>query len=256
MQLSDLTPLITWLILPPGGPVFAALAGLVIGLRWRTTGWVIAATAISTLYLLSTPLVSGWLVGGLNNAEPLTLTSAQHAQAIVVLGAGLSRDMNAPNGVSLGLLTSERVRYAARLFRELQLPLAVSGGVARADPAPRTEAALLQEALQTEYRLPVKWVEAQSRNTRENARLTAKILRPDGVSTIVLVTHAFDVRRARNEFEAAGLAVISAPTRVPFPTGLGGRALLPSIWALQDSHFAVYELLALIKSAITTQQVT
>lgn len=250
MQLSDLTPLVTSLILPPGGAIVFGILGLVVGIRWRTAGRVITATAIAALYLLSTPLVAGWLVAALNNATPLENSSARRAQAIVVLGAGLSSDMAAPNGVSLGPLTSERVRYAALLSKQHRLPLAVSGGAPIGRAAGVTEAGLMQSALEKEYGSPAKWIEAQSRNTRENAILTATLLMPDGVATVLLVTHPFDARRARSEFEAAGLSVISAPTQVPFPQQVSGQDLLPSIWAVLNSHFAMYEVLAMIKASI------
>lgn len=243
MQL-DLTQFVTSLVLPPGGALVAATLGLLVGRRWRAAGRILTATAIAALYVLSTPLGAGWLVAALNDAVPLRSESAQRAQAIVVLGAGLSSDTSAPDGFTLGPLTAERVHYAARLARQLNLALAVSGG---AGVAGLTEAGLMQSALQEEYGLPVKWVERQSRNTRENARFTADILLADGVSIVLLITHPFDVRRARNEFEAAGLTVISAPAQVPLLNPISGQALLPSIWALVNSHFAMYEVLALIK---------
>jgi len=248
--ITDLTPLVKSLLLPPGGAIVLAIVGLVIGIRWRTLGRIITATAIAALYLLSTPLVAGWLVATLNDAPPLESSSARRAQAIVVLGAGLSSDMSAPNGVTLGPLTSERVRYAALLSKQHQLPLAVSGGAPIGRAAEVTEAGLMQSALEKEYGTPVKWIEAQSRNTRENATLTATLLLSDGVATVLLVTHPFDVRRARSEFEAAGLAVISAPTQVSFPQEFGGQDLLPSIWAVLNSHFAMYEVLAMIKASV------
>ncbi len=76
--------------------------------------------------------------------------------------------------------------------------------------------------------------------TGENARLTAALLRPQGVDTVILVTSALHMRRARAEFELAGLKVIPAPTdfeslgravqaRVGYPalkrwTAAGGRS--------------------------------
>lgn len=249
MQLADLTPLVTSLVLPPGGPIAAAILGLLICLRWRTAGSVITATAVATLYLLSTPLVASALVSALNDAGPLQRESARSAQAIVVLGAGVTSDRTELSGVTLGALTFERVRYAARLSREMQLPLAVSGGAGGGGATGLTEADLMRRALHDDYGMQVRWFEAKSRNTRENAVFTADVLRRDAVTTVLLITHPFDVRRARNEFVAAGLAVISAPAQVPFPEEVSGQALLPSMWALLNSHFATYEVLALIKAS-------
>ncbi|MGB1879583.1 MAG: YdcF family protein, partial [Gammaproteobacteria bacterium] len=64
------------------------------------------------------------------------------------------------------------------------------------------------EALERDFRVPVRWVESVSQNTRENARLTAGVL---DVRRIVLVTHALHMPRAMREFHAAGFDVTPAP---------------------------------------------
>jgi uncharacterized SAM-binding protein YcdF (DUF218 family) len=104
----------------------------------------------------------------------------------------------------------------------------------------------MRESLQQEFNVPVRWVEAQSRNTRENARASAAMLKADGVTHVLLVMHAFDVRRAQAEFEAAGLQVVPAPTGEyqldPQPPTIGD--FMPNARAMVDSYYACYELLA------------
>jgi uncharacterized SAM-binding protein YcdF (DUF218 family) len=102
----------------------------------------------------------------------------------------------------------------------------------------------MKVALESEYGVPVRWVENRSQNTHENAQMAAAILRPDGVRKIVLVAHGFDMPRATAEFDAAGIEAIPAPTGI---AGSQGGVLLdyvPSVEGLQGSYYALYELLA------------
>ena len=103
----------------------------------------------------------------------------------------------------------------------------------------------MRDALQDEFGVAVRWVEDQSRNTHENALMTAAILRPAGVRRVVLVAHGFDMPRATAEFATAGLETIPAPTGLLPP--LQPSVLLdyfPSVDGLQWSYYALYELYA------------
>jgi uncharacterized SAM-binding protein YcdF (DUF218 family) len=90
----------------------------------------------------------------------------------------------------------------------------------------------------------VKWVESRSRNTHQNAVRSAAILIPEDVKRIVLVGHGFDMRRAIAEFEATGLEVVPAPTFVSSATPLEFGDLVPNVFSLQSSYYALYEILA------------
>jgi uncharacterized SAM-binding protein YcdF (DUF218 family) len=67
-------------------------------------------------------------------------------------------------------------------------------------------------ALEEDFGVPVRWTESASRDTRENAVNSARILRDAGVRKVLLVSHAIHLPRAQAEFEAAGMEVIPAPT--------------------------------------------
>jgi uncharacterized SAM-binding protein YcdF (DUF218 family) len=231
------------LLLPPGGPLVLAVIGMLVARRWRRIGASFVALGIAALYILAMPLVSAWLVQKASNrAAPVDVESARKAQAIVILGGGVRRDAPDYGGDTLGRLSLERVRYGARLARETGLPVIVSGGSVRGDTPP--EAQLMREALEREFSVPVRWTEATSRNTRENAKRSAEMLRSEGIEGIVLVVHAFDVPRAREEFERWGLRVIPAPTLLPSFGQIRLEDFLPSAAALLDSHYAAYELIA------------
>jgi uncharacterized SAM-binding protein YcdF (DUF218 family) len=117
----------------------------------------------------------------------------------------------------------------------------VSGGALRDTPA---EALLMRNALTTEFGVPVRWVEARSHNTHQNAVRSAAILRANGVSRVILVGHAFDFPRTRNEFESAGISVVPAPIGIPSLDDVSALDFVPGLLGLQRSYFACYELLA------------
>ena len=102
----------------------------------------------------------------------------------------------------------------------------------------------MQAALETEFGVPVRWVEARSRTTHENAVHAAEMLRKDGVDRVVLVAHGFDMRRAIAEFEAEGLSIVGAPTGQPGRTRNTVLDYLPSMSGLQGSYYATYEIVA------------
>lgn len=69
----------------------------------------------------------------------------------------------------------------------------------------------MAEILEGEFGVPVRWREELSRDTADNARFSAVMLKAAGISRIVLVTQAFHMPRAVALFEAAGLQVVAAP---------------------------------------------
>ena len=70
----------------------------------------------------------------------------------------------------------------------------------------------MRRALEEVYGLRVRWVEAASRTTAENARESAAVLKANAAQRVLLVTDSVHMRRARRVFEHAGLEVIPAPT--------------------------------------------
>jgi uncharacterized SAM-binding protein YcdF (DUF218 family) len=236
-----LKALLKALVLPPTGPLLLAAAGLWMSGRIARAGRIVAWTGILLLLALSTPMVAFLLLRLVDNSPPLDVQRAREAQAIVILGGGIRRHAAEYGGDTLGHLTLERVRYGAQVARTIGLPVLVTGGsVFGGEP----EAKLMQEALEREFHVPVRWAETRSRNTHENALRSAEILRAERISRIVLVAHSFDIPRARAEFAAQGIEVIAAPTGIPdweFDTLFDA---LPSLAALQSSYFALYEIFA------------
>jgi uncharacterized SAM-binding protein YcdF (DUF218 family) len=240
-----LRKIIAGFVLPPAGPIFCVILGLALMGRYRRVGKTLAWFGAGSLVALSLPVVSSWLVDLAGGGKPLDLTQPISAQAIVITGGGVRIHAPEYGGSTLGQLTLDRTRYGAYIARKTGLPVLVTGGMIPEGPS---EGELMRSALQQEFAVPVRWLEGKSRNTRQNAQFSAAILKPEGISHILLVTHAFDVRRARLEFEAAGFQVTPAPTAVApvTPEPMAVMDFFPSARALQESYYACYELLALI----------
>lgn len=238
------------LLLPPCS-LFALVAlGLVLARRRRRLGLWIAGTAAIVLVLLTVPLLSAGLLISLQ-ADPALPAQGPlpEAQAIVVLGADLNPWAPELGTATVGALSLERVRYGARLARRTGLPVLATGGAGKAG-APSV-AELMGAVLEDELGVPLRWTESRASNTRENAELSAALLGDEDIERVLLVTHAWHMRRAKRAFEAAGLEVVPAPTafRLWPPTRPG--TLLPSARSLRESRWAIHEWLGLLWYALT-----
>jgi uncharacterized SAM-binding protein YcdF (DUF218 family) len=78
-----------------------------------------------------------------------------------------------------------------------------------------SEGTIARRVLEQEYGLAPKCVDDRSRDTAENARHMARLLLPQGVRRITLVTDAWHMPRAAAEFRRAGFHVLPAPTGFP-----------------------------------------
>jgi len=229
------------LVLPPAGPLLLALVGLLVTRHSPRAGRVLIWTGALSLVLLCLPIVA-WLLARPFDMKPLDYAEAKRAQAIVILGGGTRRRAPEYGGDTMARLTAERVRYGARGERQTGLPVLVAGG--SMPDVQSSEAAIMREVLEAEYGVAVRWTEDRSRNTHENARFSAALLRADGVATVVLVAHAMDMPRARAEFASAGIATVAAPTGLASAGPIRLMDFVPSAPALQASHDALYEILA------------
>ena len=243
MDLFIVKKLVAALVLPPTGPLLVAMTGLALLARRPAWGRALAWLGVLSLLVLSLPPVSHALHRSLYDYPVLDPAQAREAQAVVILGGGVRRNAVEYGGDTLGRLTLERVRYGAIVARKTKLPVLVTGGSVYGGEA---EATLMKRALEEEFGVAVRWAETRSRDTRSNARESAAILLPIGISRVVLVGHSFDMPRATAEFAAAGLRATPAPTAIPTgPISIDhALEMLPSMSALQSSTYALYELLA------------
>ncbi len=235
-----LKKLLAALILPPAGPLLLAALGLLLARRRPRLGRGLAWLAVAALWLLSTAAVTEPLLRALEETPPLDLAQAKDAQAIVVLGAGSYFDAPEYGGDTVSPMSLERLRYAARLARETGLPLLTSGG---APFGGVPEGRSMAEALERDFGVKARWVEERSFDTRENATNSAVILGRAGVARVLLVTHAWHMRRARAAFAETGLETIAAATGYTTAGPFNPVDLLPSAAGLAHGRLALHELL-------------
>lgn len=236
------------LLLPPAnGLLLLLIAALLRRRRWA---FGVALFGGALLFLQSLPIVANNLVATLEARAGGVFVTAQGARAIVVLGSGLRRDAPEYGSDTVSERSLVRLRYGVTLAHRLQLPLLITGGVPLL--ASRSEADVMAAIAEKEYGVPVRWKESESRDTADNATMSAQILKAAGIRRVVLVTQAFHMPRARQLFEAAGLEVIPAPTdfKGPGDGTLAFSDFLPQARAMQTSYYALHEWLGLAWMAL------
>ena len=232
--------------------VLAGVGWLIRKKRPVLARWMIA-TAVVLLFVLSVPLVSAALTRSLQRTEVLNLERLPAGpQAIVVLAADFNALAPEYGGATVGMMTLERLRYAATLARTTGLPVLTAGGPSREGVRPM--GTHMQETLETDFGIPVRWAETRSSNTRQNLRFAAELLRPDepdGIRHIYLVTHAWHIPRARFAAESAGFIVTPAGTGYRAWPPAKPTSALPSARALRESTWAVHEWIGRLWYALT-----
>lgn len=229
------------LLLPPTFNVLLVLLGLLLSAR-RLLGALLIMLGLFGLLLLATPMASHALRQGLEPSALPARTQLENADAIAILGGG--RDYAAPEfgwGDAPANATWRRLAYGAYLHRQTELPILVSGG--RVHDEETAEASLMATALGEVFDVPVRWLEGESRNTAENARFSADMLRAEGIDRVALVSQPWHMPRAVAEFEAQGLSVVPAPTGFASPPPEGLAAWLPRAYYLNQSTRALNEWL-------------
>lgn len=240
--IAALATVLKVLVLPPACLLALYGAGWLLRRRRPRVAAACRHGAVLLLYVLSTGVGAWLLAHPLESLEPvLAARPAAPAQAIVVLTAGRIRHNPEYGGRAMpDFVALERITYGAHVARASGLPLLVSGGLLANDDS-EALALGMKRVFEDEFHLPVRWAETASRNTAQNATLSAHLLRQDGIARITLVTDAMHMRRARLAFERAGLAVTPAPTFFVESGPFDPLRLMPTVENLRRSHYALYE---------------
>lgn len=238
--------MIKYAALPPLANLLLILLGLLLLRRYPKLGRFAILLGTLTLYLLSTSHANWVLSHGLEEHPVPSVEVAETAGAIVVLGGG--RESAAPNWDGQDTISEAplaRLAEAARWHRRTGLPILLTGG-SGGEPEDDSEATLMNRMLDQAFGLQATWLEQGSRTTRQNAQMSAPMLKADGIERILLVTHAAHMTRALPEFEHMGLEVIAAP--MGFTSGLtdSSGAWIPRTYFLERSYRLLHEHLGIL----------
>ncbi len=239
------------LLFPPGINILLLILGFIIHHWWKWTGRLMMVTGIVSLYLFSTLAIGDRMLFNLqkypvfNQATFLKNHLEEHT-AIVVLGGGrrrLAPEYDKEDIVNP--MTLERLRYAVILSKRYKLPLLLSGGEPDHEATP--EAVLMNQFVVEELHQAVPYLEAHSKNTRQSANNTVAIVKQHAINNIILVTHAWHMKRAYAYFEATGIKVYAAPMgfipRKPYFSNKI-KAFYPTATGLLHSQLALSEYIA------------
>jgi len=238
--------LLKTLLLPPAVNLLLILFAFVCLKGHRKTRSALLFLSIFSLTALSLPFSSNYLARQLEIYPPLDVTQikADDYQAIVVLGAGRETQALEYGGDTPTAMGLQRLRYAAYLQRATGLPILVSGGLFKEDELP--EATFMAQVLEGGFKALVSWQESASHTTHENALFSWAIAKQNKIEHILLVTHAWHMKRAVYSFEQAGFRVKAAPTAFisnhePFML----LDFIPQAGALRNSSWLLHEMLGL-----------
>jgi uncharacterized SAM-binding protein YcdF (DUF218 family) len=193
------------------GLVLLVLAFLLRGIRRKRLFEGIFLCGIIILYIFSIEPVTDLLMKPLERMHMPPANQPLSADAIVVLGGDVRKVVYPRKDVELG---GNRMLKAIRLFRERAAPLIIMTGRSGNIFNQEFVESVVMKKFAVEFGVPAGKIiiETGSRNTRENAVNTKKILDRLGAKRIILVTSALHMPRAYALFRHLGLDVLPAPT--------------------------------------------
>jgi uncharacterized SAM-binding protein YcdF (DUF218 family) len=217
------------ILLPPLNLIILSSAGFVVFRSNPQACKVVAVFTLVLLYMMCTPYFVNMALNRYESSP--RLLSQLHPQAIVVLGGGT-------------VYTNGRLLQAARLYKRTQLPVLVTGGGPIASRG--SEVGNMKVDLESDFNVPVKWVEGLSSTTYDNAIHTADMLRVENIHTIYLVTDAWHMPRAAFAFRKAGFEVDEYPFSMAPRSGHRVLAFLPDAESLLTSKLIMHEWIGLV----------
>lgn len=226
-----------------------AVGGVLVLMRLRRLGRAIGTFAIAQMVLFCFMPVGDALMMPLEDRARAAAAAASPCcyQFIVVLGAGVTTAAPPLRPEAELTDSSDRLWYAARLYRRGLAPrIVVSGGsFGELGGAVQSEAEAMRQVL-VDFGVPEESItlEARSLNTIDNIRNVRTLV---GAQRVALVTSGYHMPRALRLARLAHLDAEAFPTDwqiVPYARPTWAR-FLPSVDALWYSTLALREWMAL-----------
>lgn len=228
-------------------PLTWAVLLVALGMLWlraRPGRAKVALTlAVLVLLVFSVEPVSRRLFGRLENAVQDTFRPEPPYDVVIVLGGMVDPSAMRRSGQLELDQAVDRIARAAQVLRAGQAKnVLITGGIFLDGKAERSEADWLAEWLREQGIAADRIaLEGESKNTRENALYSAKILSERGWKRVLLVSSAWHARRAVGCFRAVGVEVdlLTVDHRAGSPPR---ASWIPRAAAFSDSTDALREL--------------
>jgi uncharacterized SAM-binding protein YcdF (DUF218 family) len=169
--------------------------------------------AIAAVFVGSSPIALALYQAHERQYLPIAIDTTSVADAIVLLAG----DVGIPASPRVETqIHGNRVIHSLRLYRAGKAPLViVSGGNVFSQQGLESEAEYTARLLE-EFGVPREAIvlDRVSRNTRENALETARLVGKHGLGKVLLVTSAFHMPRAVASFQSVGIKVIPSPSSI------------------------------------------
>jgi uncharacterized SAM-binding protein YcdF (DUF218 family) len=141
---------------------------------------------------------------------------------------------------------ANRVAEAVRVYNLIDPAWVISsGGRFERDPNAPTAETMREAMIQLGVPASRILVETVARNTREEAVVVARMLRPLAASHVVLVTTDSHMRRSLGAFRVAGVDAVPAIARPPQKPVAWGFRLLPSQPGMEQAAAVMHEILGI-----------
>ncbi|HYO56535.1 YdcF family protein [Archangium sp.] len=180
--------------------------GLLLRRRVRLAVWL-RGLGLLVLYVFSTEPMANGLQRWVETGAVSTYRPDVVYDAVIVLGGAVDTDATERSGLPEYSQQVERILRGFELLRQGRArQVLLSAGTLDTRPGALVEADVLAGQLQLWGIEPERIViEGRSRNTRENALESERLIREKGWRRLVLVTSAAHMPRALGTFEAVGL---------------------------------------------------
>ena len=200
---------------------------------------------IVLFYGLSTPIVASQLAQWLETPRLLPQQLQPHYDVAIVLTGMLYGRLSSPQRLEFNNAVERILTGIALVKRGMADRLLISGKTG--DLFGRGNEAELLRGFAIEWGLTPEQVvlEAESRNTYENAAYSAQIIRASGYNTLILVTSALHMRRSAAAFHKQGLFPELYAVDFPMNHAITPGSFLPSVEVLAVTTGAIHELIGL-----------
>lgn len=214
-------------------------------------GRLLRRTSVAVLclwWLCATPLTASWALGALERSASAEAAAcappAAHAWFIVLAGGLRAQPRSAQDVGALSGASLRRILAASRLAREVpDSRMLISGGMGRRWKEADLMGTLAQRLGVAQDRIEL---ERRSRDTLQNAREVARMLRGTPARPLYLVTSAYHMPRAWMSFRHSGLQVCALPVDFESIAKVSLEDLVPDAAGLRMMSYALHEYLGIV----------